>query len=320
MSETENLNYSTAILLVGYKRLDFLIKRISELEKNFRLPIIISIDGNSDYETANVIRHYLDDYTKINPDISLTYKIQDTNLGLAKHINFAISEALSEYNQVIVLEDDVVVAENFIKAMLSGFELAKNQADIGVIGGFSLYKDSLTFSRSALWRKSKYFSAWGWGINSENWEKFILVLPNNFQNSLEKSNTWNSLSSYRKKMWINRFKKVSNDDPPTWDYQMQYFLFRYNLRMLLTTRRISDNEGFGSHLSTNTVGIRPKWMGPLETSESEVISRVSRASWLYEIGDAFTFGGDSRIFYRMAKIRKTLSVFLFDGTNAKLSD
>jgi GT2 family glycosyltransferase len=94
MSETKNLSYSTAILLVGYKRLDFLINRISELEKNFRLPIIISIDGNSDYETANAIKHYLDDYTKINPDISLTYKIQDTNLGLAKHINFAISEVL----------------------------------------------------------------------------------------------------------------------------------------------------------------------------------------------------------------------------------
>jgi hypothetical protein len=88
---------------------------------------------------------------------------------------------------------------------------------------------------------------------------------------------------------------------------MQYFLFRYNLRMLLTTRRISDNEGFGSHLSTNTVGIRPKWMGPLETSENEVISRISRTSWLYEIGDAITVGGDSRILYRLAKIRKRFS-------------
>jgi len=307
MPEIKNLNFSTVILLVGYKRLDFLINRISELEKNFRLPIVISIDGNSDSETANAIRHYLNDYAKRNPDISLTYKIQDINLGLAKHINSAISEALSEYNQVIVLEDDVVIAKNFIKAMLNGFELARNQADVGVIGGFSLYKDSLTFSRSALWRKSKYFSAWGWGINRENWEKFRLVLPNNFQDSLKQSNTWNSLSSYRKKMWINRFKKVSNDNPPTWDYQMQYFLFRYDLKMLLTTRRISDNEGFGSHLSTNTIGTKPRWMGNLECSETEVISRISKTSWLYEIGDAITVGGDSRILYRLAKIRKRFS-------------
>ena len=307
MPEIKNLNFSTVILLVGYKRLDFLINRISELEKNFRLPIVISIDGNSDSETANAIRHYLNDYAKSNPDISLTYKIQDINLGVAKHINSAISEALSEYNQVIVLEDDVVIAKNFIKAMLNGFELARNQADVGVIGGFSLYKDSLTFSRSALWRKSKYFPAWGWGINRENWEKFRLVLPNNFQDSLKQSNTWNSLSSYRKKMWINRFKKVSNDNPPTWDYQMQYFLFRYDLKMLLTTRRISDNEGFGSHLSTNTIGARPRWMGDLECSETEVISRISRTSWLYEIGDAITVGGDSRILYRLTKIRKRFS-------------
>jgi GNT-I family len=307
MPEIKNLNFSTAILLVGYKRLDFLINRISELEKNFRLPIIISIDGNSDSETANVIKLYLTSYVENNPESALTFKIQGVNLGIAKHIPVAISGVLSEYNQVIVVEDDVVISKNFVKAMLSGFELARNQADVGVIGGFSLYKDSLTFSRSALWRKSKYFSAWGWGINRENWEKFRLVLPNNFQDSLEQSNTWNSLSSYRKNMHLSRFKKVTNDNQPLWEYQMQYFLFRYDLKMLLTTRRISDNEGFGSYLSTNTIGARPRWMGDIKLSETAVISRISKTSWLYEIGDAITVGGDSRILYRLGKIRRTFS-------------
>jgi len=296
-------NQSTAALLIGFKRIDFLQNRLSELSKNSSIPILVSIDG-SDKVTENLIAISINDFILRHTEMHIRFKVQEKNLGLAQHVTHAISEVLKEYDKVIVIEDDIVLSETFIDNMLGGLHLMKTKENIGVVGAFSVFTGQYIKIVKSKWRISAYFPAWGWGITREKWNDYQLEIPSNYLEVLGHSQTWQSLSRYRKIMWTYRFKKVTCDNPYTWDYQMQYLLFRRDLVALLPTNRISDNEGFESVASSNTKGKRPRWMGKERVFAGILQSKISKVSKIYEIGDAFTIAGDTRLAEKMARFSK----------------
>ena len=294
-------NLSTAALLIGYKRIEFIKKRLVELSQNTQIPIIVSIDG-SDTLTEKSIVLFLKEFISKNPSMDVRYKIQDMNLGLAKHIVRAITEVFHQFDQVIVIEDDILLSDSFINNMLLGLDILGKSSEYGVVCGFSGFKGDFILTSPVRWRASKYFSPWGWAINAKNWGKFNIHIPKEFRQELENSVSWNSLSSYRRKLWESRFTKVQSDNPHTWDFQMQYFLYKYDLDALHTTKRISDNEGFGSIESTNTQADRPKWMSRIYVENIQMERRFIRHSLIYEAVDAITVGGDDRLFRSVRKI------------------
>ncbi len=300
-------NQSTAVLLIGYKRIGFIENRLNELSKNSYIPIIASIDG-SDEATEKLVTKSINEFVVRHPKMDIKFKIRQENLGLARHITLAISEVLDEYDQVIVVEDDIVLSQTFVNNMLKGFQLMKSNEEIGVVGGFSFFADNYFNLKRGKWRTSRYFPAWGWGIGRKHWSGYELVIPSDYLAILNQSQTWQSLSKYRKLMWTYRFKKVATDTPFTWDYQMQYMLFRQNLVTLLPTCRISDNEGFGSAASSNTKDERPRWMREERVFSGILQAKISKFSKVYEIVDAFTIAGDKRaaeIFVRFRKVFST---------------
>ena len=286
---------STALLLIGYKRIDFLIERLEEIKANIRIPVFISIDG-SNRSNEDEITRVVNDFILRNQDMEVSFRIQQENLGLANHVTSAISGLLEFFANVIVVEDDVVLSNRFVEIMIAGLELSFKDKSIGVIGGFSSLTSKNWLSHKNIFRKSDYFPCWGWAINRQNWEKYELSIPIDFESKLNESRVWNSLSGFRTSLWRSRFKKVVGPNPPTWDYQIQYMLFKYDLKVLNTTQRITDNVGFSSSQSTNTIGHRPRWMGDLEVSREAFHNSISKASQIYNLLDAFTIGGDVRPF------------------------
>ncbi len=296
---------TTAALLIGYKRIDFIQNRLVELSRNVNIPLIVSIDG-SDKSTQNLMTTIVKEFLIEHPWMNISLISRDRNLGLANHVTLAISEVLNEYDQVIVIEDDIVVSCSFIENMLNGLSIMKAHDNIGAVAGFSGFTSTKINPITDKWRTSKYFPAWGWATNRDLWKEYELQIPDNFAVVLAQSRTWRSLGRYRKKMWCYRFMKVANNSPHTWDYQMQYLLFRRELKTLLTTNRISDNEGFESMHSSNTKGKRPRWMGEPSVFGGILEMRISKASRVYEIGDAFTIAGDKRLAEDIASLRKFL--------------
>jgi hypothetical protein len=53
--------------------------------------------------------------------------------------------------------------------------------------------------------------------------------------------------------------KVAIDPNKTWDFQMQFMSFRYNLPNLSPIYRAVDNVGFADNRSTNTKSRKPKY-------------------------------------------------------------
>jgi hypothetical protein len=323
MRSTKRQNQpSTAVLLLGFKRIDLFSKRLNQLSRNVQIPIFVSIDG-SDIATQNLFSCLVKDFISENPEMKISFKVHEKNLGLTKHVTTSISEVLNEFDQIIVIEDDIILSENFIANMLNGLYLAKNANNIGVVGGFSAFSSRKSKFIRPKWRKSMYFPAWGWGITRECWSHYQLELPPNFLDALSHSRTWQSQSSYKKKVWTARFTKVANNNLYTWDYQMQYLLFRRDMMTLLSTSRISDNEGFESVSSTNTKSKRPRWMREERVFDGMLQTKISRVSKLYQVGDALTFGGDIRIVRSFALLRKlwgSLGRKRLNATEDKISD
>jgi hypothetical protein len=285
----------TVLLLVGFNRIDLLRKRLNEIERNLPVDVYVSIDGPTSTEHGRQILEFLNNYSRTSPLQKLEFRVCEENMGLSRHITSSIDMLFKKYEYVIVLEDDVMISPVFVESMVDGLNIVNQDPILGGVGGFSAFKKMSGWNRKNKWRKSKYFSAWGWATSRTKWSMYHLRIPPDFKTHLNSSKSWNSLSSYQKRLWLSRFKKIDSDRPMTWDYQMQYLYFSTSMRMLLPTQRLSDNEGFSSERSTNTTGKRPRWMLGLGTSRIPPSVSKEYFLWLLEWIDGITIGGDVRV-------------------------
>lgn len=221
------------------------------------------------------------------------------NLGLTHHITGAINKVLQESYRVIVVEDDISLSPNFYLNMLSGFKTLESKSIQGTVGAFSPIRLPKSTEFLNRWRKTHYFSCWGWGVSRDIWQKYEIDLgKEDLDKSLSKSKTWSKLSITQQKIWKKRFDKIVLHPNNTWDVQAQYMSFKYDFENIIPISRFIDNVGFSDIRSAHTKGQKPRWFlsGGYSTSRihSNSISRFSRP--LTTLIDSNTFVGDSKLF------------------------
>lgn len=91
----------------------------------------------------------------------------EKNIGLANSIIKGIGEVVIKYGKIIVLEDDIVTSNRFLKYMNSALNYYENYDQVAGISGFS-YPTSHKFN-------SVYFlpigSSWGWATWQRQWNQ-----------------------------------------------------------------------------------------------------------------------------------------------------
>lgn len=296
MQTSKEKQEKVPVLLIGYNRPDFLISRFYELASQEIGHLTISIDGGG--MTHEELTKIEIQATEILIHKKFTLVIREKNFGLCAHIVNAISEILASNSHVIVLEDDISIGENFYKNMINGIELSEKITGIATVTSFSALGKSRFRSNSSGWRKTRYFSCWGWATSREIWEKYILDLGGiDLVEELSNSKSWIGLSSFQKAVWQGRFTKVKDFPSSTWDIQFQFMCFRYDLRNLAPTRRFSSNHGFDDVRSEHTNGKMPRWMRMTEKYDG-LIPPVQH-SWIgkvyQDLIDTNTIAGDSRL-------------------------
>ncbi len=303
-------NSRLAILLLAFSRPEKLVRRLEELGKLNPNEVYVSIDGGSSQKVTDEFHAIEQKFRTIQPQID--FQFHKDNLGLVGHMSGAISKLMLSHEYVLVIEDDVPIGEKYVESIRNAI-IAGLGDKVATYGGFSPFTGHLPFPYKAWngWRRTKYFSAWGWCISRNIWELYKVELcRDKLHSELQNSKRWNSLSAYQKKTWMRRFEKVAINPKFTWDYQMQYMSFKHDLDHILPIFRISDHEGFGDERSTNTKSGRPRWMGEVvKISDNLVVHRVPKTlSKLLEIVDSLTIGGDSKFkeFFSKARRRQNL--------------
>ena len=299
-------NLNVATVLFGFNRPELIDRRLTELQSIKPKHLLVAIDY-FDATTTQAFRELADKYIATWPTNSeIKFKFQTSNLGLARHIPDTISNLLLDFENVIVIEDDIKISPIAFENFIFGLNYIQSRDEYASVGAFSpLVQKSRKFAFN-YFRKSIYFSCWGWATNRKSWIKYEQSIKfEKIEEELRYSKSWKELSKLQKKVWIDRFKKISSYPDHTWDIQMQYVTFKHDLSHLIPIFRFADNEGFADSRSTHTKGARPRWMFSVEPSKARIcnVLRFGLIVRILEIIDSETMIGDRKTLRFLSKLR-----------------
>ena len=291
---------NTVLVIFSYNRPDLTRKRLEQLVE-IKCPIIVSIDAP---KTGSINADFTD--LEIEYSEHVQFKRTRENLGTAMHLVSMINEQFQTFDNIIVIEDDVAADKTSIDSLVRILEnrLPGDVLTIGLFGG--LPGKFLSLLGLNYWRQSRYFSAWGWAIQKEDWHLFSLDIKEEVL-KLENSKSWQRISEPEKVIWKYRFAKVVRTSSFTWDYQMMFAGLLHHKMHLLPLFRCIDNEGFRDIRSVNTKESRPKWyLGSRGTIQNKGEDLIIIPGWLgkvFESLDRLTWAGSSPTLLKLLKAK-----------------
>lgn len=93
-----------------------------------------------------------------------------TNQGLAKSIISGVTRLCDKYQRVIVVEDDLVVAPEFLGYLNAALEKYQDEPSVMQVSGYMFPVPELANQTESLFLPFTY--SWGWGTWQRAWEKF----------------------------------------------------------------------------------------------------------------------------------------------------
>lgn len=213
-----------AIIVIAYNRPDSLKRLLTSLERadykeKTNIPLVISIDkarepeDNNRPSTKEINVKALNEKTvDVAEKFSWSHgskKIifQDTNLGLKKHV-LKCGNLVSEYENIIVLEDDLYVAESFYEYACEALFFTKDDEKIA---GVSLYNHLFNVNVREPFQAlddgyDNYFlqfaSSWGQAFTNNQWQGFAKWLETNDGKDLKATDMPEFVSSWSDKSWL----------------------------------------------------------------------------------------------------------------------
>lgn len=162
------------IIIFAFNRLNALKHTVQSLllnEEAKKSDVYIFVDGprfNKKGEKEKVLA--VQEYIKsIQGFKSIKYFFSETNKGLGTSIIEGVSQIISKYEKVIVLEDDLTFSTNFLAFMNQGLEKYANENKVFSICGYSnrIKKDKSYIADSYFCTRS---SSWGWATWKDRWD------------------------------------------------------------------------------------------------------------------------------------------------------
>lgn len=244
----------TIIAVFCYKRAGKLKTSIEALLKNpecASMNIIFFCDGHkneNDKQGVMDTRAYIDTITGFK---NVHKHFRERNVSTGPNFQTGITYLCNNYDQFIIVEDDLVVTPNYIKYLLDGLAFYKNEKSVFCITGFCFPLQIKNYSYDTIIYNR--FCSYGWASWSDRvrnviWDKEGLInlikTSPHFKRRLNKE----GLDLFR------MLKKQINGTISTWDIQMQVHVAEHNYKVVYPVISKAANIGFDNE-STNTFGI-----------------------------------------------------------------
>ena len=266
------------IALFVYNRPDHTQQTLVSLQKNTLAKnshLYIFSDGpkkEKDLPKVNEVRQLL---KNINGFKSVTVKERKSNWGLAKSIIEGVTEIINLHERVIVLEDDIVTAPNFLSFMNTNLKFYENESSVACISGYVYPIDGLPdtfFLKGA--------DCWGWATWKRAWKFFnpdgTLLYKELKKRKLLRLFNFNHTTSYNK-MLIDQI----NGKNDSWAIRWYASTFLNNMYCLYPGNSLVINtgmDGSGTHCSisenfTSTLDFVPKLCKKKSVKEDEIVRK-----------------------------------------------
>ena len=234
------------ICLFTYNRLEETQQTVKALANNFlakESELYIFSDGwkNDDAKIkVNNVRAFL---KTINGFKKVTVFESDKNKGLANAIISGVSQIISKYGKVIVLEDDLITSPNFLDFMNDGLDFYKDNSSIFSISGYSMDLPSLKNNNKDYYLGVRA-SSWGWGAWSRSWDDIDWDVKdyNDFVNSKRLKKEFRKGGSDMSRMLANQM----NNKIDSWAIRWCYNQFTRKQYTIYPTISKVESIGFGA--------------------------------------------------------------------------
>lgn len=246
------------ILVMVYDRLDSLKKCIQALQScDEAAESVLYISSDAAYRPQDsvkieAVREYIQTISGFGKVIPITPM---ENRGLNGSYNAAIDMIFKEHDTFIFLEDDIIVAPNFLKFINEGLEFYKNEPKVLSVSGFS---HSVFFDVDAQLKSEIYFTnRWcPWGFAS--WKAKILdvhaLLLEELRQDLKDKKFVGKLDKIGIDLYTAFQRKLYKQEPLVLDYRYVHHMVKNDLYTVTpyTTKTFNiGNDGQGTRTRKN---------------------------------------------------------------------
>lgn len=234
------------IAVFAYNRVDKLKMCLEALEKNSLVnmtDLFIFADGAKgvpDSAQVEQVRTYIHQYKQDSKFHKVTLIEQSKNLGLANSIIGGVTRVISEYYKVIVVEDDLIVSEDFLSYMNQALDYYENMKEYGSISAYTYPLRELEKYDKDIYVTRKG-DCWGWGTWYDRWNNVDWAVSDFdfYLKDKKKRRAFNSLQNGLDRMLV--MQQAGEID--SWAVRWCYHLFNYGL--LTVYPRISRTINIG---------------------------------------------------------------------------
>jgi hypothetical protein len=227
------------------------MQTVESLKNNYlaiESELFIFSDGPKTENTTqkvDAVRQYIHSITGFK---TVTIYESDKNKGLANSIISGVTQIIRQYGKVIVLEDDLITARNFLDFMNQALDFYENNPIIHSISGYTLDLPSL-HSYTKDYYLGYRASSWGWGTWINKWDSVDWEVKGY---SKFKSNLFQQLKFIRGGSDMPRMLKNQMEGRiDSWAIRWCFHQFQNNMLSVFSTKSKLISIGFGKE-STHT--------------------------------------------------------------------
>ena len=250
-------------LVMAFSRVDGIERLLNSINPAEIEVLYIAIDGPTSTEVAasqmQIVR-LVNSYCASN-SIRLEVWQRDKNLGVAVAIISALDWFFAHEDFGIVLEDDLVIGEDFIKFALENRCHLDSDEVLLISGDQFDQHGELAISRN--W--TNYPLIWGWATSRNKWGEMrhgiVFSKPSLFRKPFNKVENF----------WRVGTLRVRSREVDTWDIPLVYFMLQ-NAKLCLTpTKNLISNLGNDQFASHTEVDAFPLNLAIQRLSSSEMV-------------------------------------------------
>ncbi len=241
------------MLILAYNRPDQVRGLIESLRVHAPGKIRVAVDGPKNSESDRVkVSEVIRELEAIDWTTDVKHLIRNSNIGIRFAVPGAVSWAIEETGQVIVIEDDVRVGEDFFYFMEYALETFKDDPIIGHVSGYNAVPQFSVSKPDDICRASIYPESYAWGTWANKWQYYSDEIPRLTTKELGKmtGSFWSAIE------WRINFHDSRLDYVNTWAYRWVASLWRNNLLGVTPNRNIATYVGQNNGTHTRT---GPRW-------------------------------------------------------------
>ena len=236
----------TPIIVFAFNRRDSLEKTIESLLRNDEAKesdLYVFVDGprtdkQGESEKVESVRQFV---ANIQGFKTLHYSFSDTNKGLAPSIIGGVSQVIDKHGKVIVVEDDLIVSQSFLRYMNEMLDCYENDPRIMQVSGYGCKLKKTDNYPWDIYLNERAHS-WTWGTWKDRWASVDWDVMD-FE-TLKSSHKLQKAFCKRGSDLYKMLKGCMEGKNKSWYIRFNYSMYKQHKYAICPIRSLVRNEGF----------------------------------------------------------------------------